>query len=198
MFLLQIHDINQSTAAAKVHTEEFPTISQALNPSTVLNDSAVDQIPTGAEIIPSKLVLRVKRDSYGHYIKHKTRLVVLNNLAAKNISLKSYSPTINERSMRLLSYSLYKIIWQSKALNSIQHFVSQQFIEKLSSFVLNALSIFDHNYIFLLLFHHISIISQNYYKKPWMDYQKVAENSTKILDRPWSKVTTTYQLMMRA
>ena len=47
--------------------------------------SAIDHIPTDAEITP-KLVLPVKRDSHGHYIKHKARLVVLNNLAAKNIS----------------------------------------------------------------------------------------------------------------
>ena len=102
------------------HTIEFPTFKQAMLSSekhqwleaihteldTLKKLDTYDlidfnMIPSGAEIVYAKLVLKVKRTSTNEYIKHKARLVILGNLMKRSVS-EVFSPTASFKSITLL------------------------------------------------------------------------------------------------
>ena len=59
------------------------------------------EVTPGAQILPVKVVLKKKRDSEGKVTKYKARLCVLGNLKKKSFE-SVYSPTANEKSLKLL------------------------------------------------------------------------------------------------
>lgn len=58
-------------------------------------------IPTGAQILPVKVVLKLKRDTAGRPMKYKARLCVLGNLARKSVA-SVFAPTANDKSLKIL------------------------------------------------------------------------------------------------
>ena len=61
-----------------------------------------EDIPAGNQIIPTKLVLKIKRDTLGMPIKYKARLVVLGNLKRKSSISEVFAPTVNDKSLKIL------------------------------------------------------------------------------------------------
>jgi hypothetical protein len=107
--------------AAKQQTSDNPTYTQAMKCSDWKKWKAAietelstlrelkcreimtrEDVPPGAQILPSKYHLKIKYDSKNQYIKHKARLVVLGNLAKKTIYSNYFSPTANSKSTKLL------------------------------------------------------------------------------------------------
>ena len=99
---------------------DTPTVTQALKSSraadwrgaikveltALLNhgtgeEVALSHVPRGAQILPVKIVLKLKRDSEGVPTKFKARLVVLGNLQ-KTVPSNVFSPTANDKSLKLL------------------------------------------------------------------------------------------------
>lgn len=60
-----------------------------------------EDVPAGAQILPIKVVLKLKRDTFGVPTKFKARFCVLGNLKWKS-SLSVFSPTANEKSLKFL------------------------------------------------------------------------------------------------
>jgi hypothetical protein len=60
-----------------------------------------EDIPKGATIYPSKLILKKKRDAENSFTKAKARLVVCSNLT-KSIFATLFAPTANDKSIKLL------------------------------------------------------------------------------------------------
>lgn len=58
-------------------------------------------VPAGAQLLPAKVVLKIKRDAEGNPTKYKARLVALGNLQ-QNIPVNVFSPTANDKSLKLL------------------------------------------------------------------------------------------------
>ena len=106
--------------AARVHTDDTPTVSRALKSDhaeqwqdAIITEImallahhtgtrvTLDQIPYGSQILPVKVVLKLKRDSLGDPIKYKARLCVLGNLQRKTLT-NVFAPTANEKSLKLL------------------------------------------------------------------------------------------------
>ena len=58
-------------------------------------------VPAGAQLLPAKVVLKIKRDAEGKPTKYKARLVALGNLQ-NNIPVNVFSPTANDKSLKLL------------------------------------------------------------------------------------------------
>ena len=90
----------KSTAAAE--WEEAIRIEiQALLDHDTGTEVARSSIPRGAQVVPVKVVLRIKRDSQGKAIKYKARLCVLGNLVKKSVT-SVFAPTANAKSLMLL------------------------------------------------------------------------------------------------
>ena len=58
-------------------------------------------IPAGAQILPCKIVLKLKRETTGQPNKYKARLCALGNLM-RWLSLSCFPPTANDKSLKLL------------------------------------------------------------------------------------------------
>jgi hypothetical protein len=58
-------------------------------------------IPAGAQILPVKIVLKLKRDTAGNPLKYKARLCILGNLARKSVA-SVFAPTANDKSLKIL------------------------------------------------------------------------------------------------
>jgi hypothetical protein len=58
-------------------------------------------IPVGAQILPVKVVLKIKRDSEGNPTKFKARLCVRGNLMRKEDLGSVFAPTANDKSLKL-------------------------------------------------------------------------------------------------
>ena len=76
---------------------EFATLKE-LDTYEVID---VEDIPPGANIIPTKVVLRVKVTSAGEYIKHKARLVVI-GCRDKMVTADLFAPTASSKSISLV------------------------------------------------------------------------------------------------
>jgi hypothetical protein len=76
---------------------------------------ALSDIKSGAQILPVKVVLKLKRDTTGAPIKYKARLCVLGNLVKKTLT-SVFAPTANAKSLMLL---LAIATTQSLAIKSI-------------------------------------------------------------------------------
>jgi hypothetical protein len=109
-----------SYAAKKIRTDNNPTITQAKrsvsweqwklailseyknlldkNTYTIIERN---DIPRGANIIHTKMDLKIKYDSLGDFIKHKARLVVLGNLEPED-GRNDYAATANHKATGLL------------------------------------------------------------------------------------------------
>jgi hypothetical protein len=109
-----------SYAAKKIRTHNNPTITQAKRSISwaqwkiaILNEfkNLLDKdtytiierkdIPAGANIIHTKMDLKIKYDSLGEFIKHKARLVVLGNLEPED-GRNDYAATANHKATGLL------------------------------------------------------------------------------------------------
>jgi hypothetical protein len=62
---------------------------------------SLSSLPRGTQVLPVKIVLKLKRDSEGVPTKFKARLVVLGNLQ-KSVPANVFSPTANDKSLKLL------------------------------------------------------------------------------------------------
>ena len=72
-----------------------------------------EEVPRGAQILPIKVVLKLKRDTEGLPTKFKARLCVLGNLKFKSLSVV-FSPTANEKSLKfLLALATALGLWMS-------------------------------------------------------------------------------------
>ena len=108
------------SATMKAVTADMPTITQAMRSeeepqwtqsivaeiqNLVTHGTGVEvsraEVTPGAQILPVKVVLKKKRDSEGKVTKYKARLCVLGNLKKKSFE-SVYSPTANEKSLKLL------------------------------------------------------------------------------------------------
>jgi len=109
-------------SSVNTHQVDYPTYSQAMKSSDRLKwEEAIatqfktltelgtyqvveyNDIPKNAELFPSKMHLRVKRDALSNeYLKHKARLVVLNNKSKSTIA-ETFSPTVSHKSIALIS-----------------------------------------------------------------------------------------------
>jgi hypothetical protein len=74
---------------------------EALKEHNTGTEVSRQDIPRTAQVLPVKVVLKIKRDSQGVEIKHKARLCVLGNLRRKTLS-SVFSPTANDKSLQLL------------------------------------------------------------------------------------------------
>jgi len=116
------HSFNKrmSYAAKKIRTPNNPTITQAKrsiswqqwkiatlsefknlldkNTYTIIERK---NIPAGANIIHTKMDLKIKYDSLGEFIKHKARLVILGNLEPED-GRNDYAATANHKATGLL------------------------------------------------------------------------------------------------
>jgi hypothetical protein len=109
-----------SYAATKVRTSDNPTITQAkrsnawpewrkaihaefvnLTSKTTYEIVQYSDIPQDAQVIHTKMDLKVKYDSLGDFIKHKARLVILGNLEAED-GRNDYAATANHKATGLL------------------------------------------------------------------------------------------------
>jgi hypothetical protein len=61
-----------------------------------------DQVPPGAQILPTKMDFKSKFDSLGQWLKDKARLVVLGNLEILLTLMDYYSPTAHSQTLHLL------------------------------------------------------------------------------------------------
>ena len=116
------HSFNRrmSYAAKKIRTQNNPTITQAKRSISwqqwkiaILSEfkNLLDKntytiierknIPAGANIIHTKMDLKIKYDSLGEFIKHKARLVILGNLEPED-GRNDYAATANHKATGLL------------------------------------------------------------------------------------------------
>jgi hypothetical protein len=64
-------------------------------------DISLDEVPKGAQILPTKMDFKTKFDSMGNFIKDKARLVVLGNLEWETLH-DYFSPTAHAKTLNLL------------------------------------------------------------------------------------------------
>jgi hypothetical protein len=64
-------------------------------------DISLDEVPKGAQILPTKMDFKTKFDSMGNFIKDKARLVVLGNLEWETLH-DYFSPTAHAKPLNLL------------------------------------------------------------------------------------------------
>ena len=76
---------------------EFKTLHEL----DTYEEIAFEDIPAGANVIPTKMVLRVKVTSAGEYIKHKARLVVI-GCRDRMVLSDLFAPTASSKSVSLI------------------------------------------------------------------------------------------------
>lgn len=80
--------------------DEFDVIAEN---RTWVNKNAGNTVPSGAEVLPSGIILRIKRDSHGDVAKYKARLVVRGNLQSNETDYAAlYAPVACIELVRLL------------------------------------------------------------------------------------------------
>ena len=62
----------------------------------------IEEVPQGRQILNMMIILKIKRDAAGAYLKHKARVVVLGNQERKSLSEETFAPTASEHSVMLL------------------------------------------------------------------------------------------------
>jgi hypothetical protein len=117
-FTAEIHSAKR--VAKGVHSSDTPTLGQAMKSEQVSDwEEAIrielesllnhatgtevsrSEIPADSQILPVKVVLKLKRDSEGTATKYKARLCVLGNLVRKSVT-SVFAPTANAKSLMLL------------------------------------------------------------------------------------------------
>jgi len=95
--VLASKDFQQRILWIKAIETELATLKE-LDTYEVIN---FEDIPIGANIIPTKVVLRVKVTSEGEYVKHKARLVVI-GCRDKMVISDLFAPTASSKSVSLI------------------------------------------------------------------------------------------------
>ena len=108
----------ETNFSISVRTADNPSMAQALRnwqrwsipadkEMTMLADMdlydeiAFDDVPPGAQILPTKMDFKTKYDSFGAFLKDKARLVVLDNLEWETLQ-DYFSPTAHTKTLNLL------------------------------------------------------------------------------------------------
>ena len=112
--------INAARAARDKHDSDNPTLKRGLEEAPEQWRPAIDKefgdlqknkvgtrvniedVPKEKQILNMMVILKVKRDAAGAYLKHKARAVVLGNQERRSVEEETFAPTASENSVMLL------------------------------------------------------------------------------------------------